>query len=802
MDPGTRRPLLARVATRRLAVVLVATAVLSAGAGVAAAGTNAAAPRVAIPRSSMPLARAPAPLRTAVTKTLGSPRGPRGSTLQQAALLASDAADDSYFGFSVSVFGSTAVIGAYGNNADTGAAYIFTQAGTTWTQTAELTASDGAPGDFYGWSVSLFSTILVVTAFRKNSDTGAAYIYEFDGTNWNQEAELTAPDGSPGDEFGYSASMSGARCVIGAYGWHGETGAAYVFVRNADGVTWSLQGELTASDGAPGDRLAYSVALNGETVVAGAFSANAGIGAAYVFFHTGTGETWAQQAKLTPPDGAALDRFGFSVAVAGDTAVIGAPYKRQLTGSTYVYARSGSTWALQTRLTPSQSAQKDEFGFSVAIYSNTIVTTSPGANSNAGVAFAFAKSGGAWTQEAMVAASDGVAGDDFGVSVAVYGTTVLGGAFFRDDDTGAAYVYALPNQQRVSASDPFNGDSFGISVSISGTTALVGAYLKKSFTGQAYVFTKSGSAWTQQAKLQASDGLPGDSFGYAVALSGSTAVIGAYARNLGTGAAYVFTGSGATWTQVAELTAPDGAQNDSFGESVAVSGPYAVVGAYGHASSTGAAYVFVNNAGTWSQRAELTASDGAPDDSFGWSIAVSGPFAVVGASNSALGAGSVYVFGASTNWSQQAELTEPTPAAGDRFGYAVALSGPTLVVGAFGKYSRAGAAFVFLHNGSAWTPQAQLTAFDGVTGDLFGDAVAVSGQLVVVGASGARSNTGAAYVFSPQGTAWTNLAKLTATDALSGDDLGVSVAVSGTDAFAGASGRQAFKGTAYAFGQL
>ena len=252
----------------------------------------------------------------------------------------------------------------------------------------------------------------------------------------------------------------------------------------------------------------------------------------------------------------------------------------------------------------------------------------------------------------------------------------------------------------------------------------------------------------QQAKLTASDGAPGDIFGVSVAISGSTAVVGASFKNSNTGAAYVFVRSGAVWSQQAKLTAADGSSFDRFGTSVAISGPTAVVGAFGQFSNTGAAYVFVRSGTAWHQQARLTAADPAKDSVFGISVAVSGPTVVVGANHLAgSGTGAAYVFVRSgPAWSQQAKLTAPGPATIDLFGTSVAILGSAAVVGAPGQTSP-GAAYVFARSGTAWHRQAKLTASDGASRDFFGGSVAISRSTAVAGADGNNAATGAAYVY-------------------------------------------------------
>ena len=211
----------------------------------------------------------------------------------------------------------------------------------------------------------------------------------------------------------------------------------------------------------------------------------------------------------------------------------------------------------------------------------------------------------------------------------------------------------------------------------------------------------------------------------------------------------MFVRSSGVWSQQQELTASDGAANDYFGYSVSVSGDTAVIGAYGKISDQGAAYVFVRSSGVWSQQQKLTASDGAASDDFGYSVSVSGDTAVIGADGNNSLQGAAYVFVRSSGvWSQQQELTASDGAANDYFGYSVSVSGDTAVIGAYGKNSFQGAAYVFVRSSGVWSQQQELTASDGAANDYFGGSVSVSGDTAVIGASGKNSNQGAAYVFT------------------------------------------------------
>src|SRR5579884_1576984 len=432
-------------------------------------------------------------------------------------------------------------------------------------QQAKLVASDGAAGDFFGLSVALSAdgNTALVGADGKNGFQGAAYVFVRSGTTWSQQQKLTAADGAAGDQFGGSVALSGDgnTALVGADGKNGFQGAAYVFVRS--GTTWSQQQKLTAADGAAGDQFGGSVALSGDgnTALVGADGKNGFQGAAYVFVRSGT--TWSQQQKLTAADGAAGDQFGGSVALSGDgnTALVGADGKNGFQGAAYVFVRSGTTWSQQQKLTASDGAAGDQFGGSVALSGddNTALVGAAGAtigsNADQGAAYVFVRSGTTWSQQQKLTASDGAVDDFFGLSVALSGdgNTALVGADGKNGFQGAAYVFVRSGttwsqQQKLTAADGAVFDNFSLSVALSGdgNTALVGAYGKNGQQGAAYVFVRSGTTWSQQQKLTASDGAAGDQFGGSVALSGddNTALVGAVAAKIGSniqqGAAYVF----------------------------------------------------------------------------------------------------------------------------------------------------------------------------------------------------------------------------------------------------------------------
>jgi PKD repeat protein len=367
--------------------------------------------------------------------------------------------------------------------------------------------------------------------------------------------------------------------------------------------------------------------------------------------------------------------------------------------------------------------------------------------------------------EFKIIPSDGGGGDYFGQSVAISGNYAIGGAAYAGENgTGAAYIFENRGSSwnevaKLTASGGGTLDFFGRSVSISDGYTIVGAPGNLSGTGTAYIFEKSGSSWNQVAKLTASDSYTGDGFGSGVSISGGYAIVGAPGRYLFSyGAAYIFEKNDSSWNQVAKLTASEPAVYDYFGQTVSISGDSAIVGAYGYGYGVGAAYIFEKNGNSWSQAAKLTASGGGGGLNFGQSVSLSGNYAITGAygdDKNGSSSGAAYIFEKSgNNWNQVAELTASDGAAGDYFSYhGVAISGGLVIVGAYGDDDNgaySGAAYIFERSGNSWHQIAKLTAGGGVANDNFGYGVSISGEYAMVGASQEDYNgaySGAASIF-------------------------------------------------------
>ena len=444
---------------------------------------------------------------------------------------------------------------------------------------------------------------------------------------FEEQAILHASDAQADDQFGCSVAISGDTAIMGAWsedGGGGNSGAAYVFAKSAGGV-WTQQAILNASDAQTNDQFGHSVAISGDTVIVGAYREDGGEGsliddggAAYVFTR-GVGSTWTQQAILHASDSQAGDFFGWSVSVCGDTAVVGAfsedggagnPLADS--GAAYVFTRDeGGTWTEQAILRASDAQPSDNFGKPVSISDGTVMVASTledgGAGDprgNSGAVYVFVSDAdGVWTEQAILRASDAQATDYFGASVSISGNTVAVGATGEDggegnpiDRSGAAYVFVRDiagvwtEQTILHASDAQRTDMFGNAVSISGDTVIVGSLYEDGGAGNpldrcgaAYIFTReSGSDWTEQTLLHASDARAIDYFGYSVSISGNTAIVGAWGEDGGSGDPLMDSGA----TYVFQAPSPVAGEVSSAGGDVSITA--ADVSLDGIVSGTGA----------------------------------------------------------------------------------------------------------------------------------------------------------------------------------------------------------------------
>lgn len=379
-------------------------------------------------------------------------------------------------------------------------------------------------------------------------------------------------------------------------------------------LLFSKTQKITAQDGGPSDYFGLSVAISGNTAVVGAYNAkignNNGQGAAYVYVRNGL--RWVLQQKLTAADGAFNDVFGSSVAISGDTIIVGAPLDNNQQngrnhGSAYVFERTGSVWSQQQKILPADPNNEKEFGYSVAIRDDTAVVSARNDNGNfLYVSYVFErKNGSKWTEQQKLTASDGRPHTGFGFAIQIQKNTIFLGAVFAGDSAqGQVYVFTKKNDewkesQIISAERGLRDDTFGNSLSVSGDTLVVGAGSADDINlpnrGAIYIFKRIGDVWTEQQKIFSPE--PNyTNFAVSLASSNTFILVGANAAKLNRGTVYVYKREGSAWREYGEITPANTSKAASFGIDLSISGNRVIAGAYTdiieNNTNQGAAYAF------------------------------------------------------------------------------------------------------------------------------------------------------------------------------------------------------------------
>lgn len=717
------------------------------------------------------------------------------------------------FGFTMATWqdASTSWLAASSLNEidDSGAVYVFSWANSSavWHQEARLTANDATEEDGFGSAVAIGENIVVVGApyHKIGSISGAVYTFVRDSTNgkWTQRGD--ALGASTSGSFGYSIALNGDTLAVAAPGV-GTSG--HVFVYQNSGTSWTIVGSLSPSDSPPGAAFGESIALDNGRMLIGAPADSTFAkyeGSAYVFAYQSATTSWEQQQKLVPyPDGNANDYFGETVAILGQIAVVAAPgrnssqgavdlfsfdsghgvwlkegvlqgsgsFGRSLalssdtlavgsfpsSGSNFVslYTLGSGTATFQSNLPAGSQLIPGNFGQSLSWSNGNLLVAAPGADVDSyerGLIYQFSPIDSGWTERQPIGAL-GDQGEYFGVMVAVSGDVAVIQARNQTDDygqTGAADIYSRDTdgnwvwQQELS--DNFNGP-----VAVDGNTLVIGApyqsFGDSHAQGAAYIYGRSGGKWVQQAELgDLVSGIAGDELGTSVALSGDTALVGAAGINKNVGGAYVYVRSGASWTRQAQLTPSEATGGDYVGETVALRGNTALVGApYSFGGTTGAVYVFQRNGTVWTEKKKLVPSDGVSGDDFGVALALSDNAAFIGADLKDVGStyqqGRFYIFSDPT-WNTETIIDSPAGIHYGRFGGSLAVDGNRLVVGENGQNS----VYTYYSDKGTWTLQSTLMD---VIGSSFGISVAASNGTVLVGAyneGNGSSPGGRTYIF-------------------------------------------------------
>jgi hypothetical protein len=731
----------------------------------------------------------------------------------QAELTPSGAVGTALFGNRVALSsdGNTALIGAPGDNSKVGAVWVFTRSEGKWTQQgSKLTGSGETGAGQFGFSVALSSegSTALIGGPEDNGETGAAWVFTRSGSTWTQQgAKFLGGFAGSHPKIGFSVALSsdGNTALIGGTGDTLGRGAAWVFTRS--GSTWSEQQRLTGGGETGAGKFGFSVALSsdGNTGLIGALEdgSETFVGAAWVF--TRSGSTWTQQgSKLTGSGEAGITNIGFGRSVAlssdGNTALIGGSGDNSAVGAAWVFTRSEGKWTQQgSKLTGGGETGAGKFGRAAALSSdgNTALVGAPGDNGK-GAAWVFTRSEGNWSEQVKIPHGVGAPTSAFfgeSAALAADGNTALIGAPGSSNAwvfTRSGAVWSL--QQKLSG-EPGGAFGEGVALSADGNTALVGE--PDLASGAARVFTRSAGTWTEQAKLTGSGGVGSSLFGFSVALSsdGNTALIGGRGDNGNVGAAWVFTRSGSVWSQQgSKLTGSGEAGAGLFADGVAISpdGNTALIGGPDDNSNVGAAWVFTRSGGVWCQQgSKLTGSGAVGSGLFGDGTALSsdGNTALIGApfDNSQVGAAWVFTRSGGV-WSQQgSKLTGSGEVGAGQFGDGTALSsdGNTALIGGPEDNSRVGAAWVFTRSGGVWSQQgSKLTGSGEVGAGKFGDealALSSDGHTGLIGGPNDNGeNLGSAWVFVNAPT----VASVTPASGPAGG--GTTVTITGTN-FTGAS---------------
>ena len=666
----------------------------------------------------------------------------------QATLTGSDTVAADYFGSALAMEGNTIAVGAQYDSPSgdySGSVYVFEKEGNSWQET-KLVPVDGLAGDFFGSSLSLSGGLLLVGAPGRDfsptiTDIGLAYLFTNQTGSWSQQRAFAAgAQAVASGQFGNVVALEGNTLAITAAKDAGSPLNGTVTVYSRSGDVWTLQQRLVPGDHTQGSGYGMALAIRGDLLVVGAetdATLSADGGAAYIY--TRSGNVWTEGQKLLPVGIGENFRFGDSIAIDGGTLLIGRSGDStisSLAGSAYLYQNDGTTWNFFQRIFPTSGGLADHFGLHLDVDGDSAVIGAldddQDFGTSTGSAYIFKRRNGIWLLETKLYDPDGQTGDRFGVSVGISGGTVIVGADFDDENNianrGSAQIFVRVSEGNWARQgnkwllEAGASSNFGRAVAIDGNLAIVGAPNRNAGVGRAWILSRSGTTWSMETQLVPAPGSDAKAFGFSVAISGEAVAVGSPTldwyvdasggNQVDAGAVWTFRRTGAaTWTSERVFLALDPWEGAALGFSVAMSGDRLLMGAPGCPPG------WTGGVTNWTNRGKIFASH----------------YGVGG-------------------WTAGTEVTAPeTLLNNDYFGFAIGMEGDRAVISAPGRSTNTGKAFVYRNQGEVWIPQTDVIALSSASGHWYGASVAMSGNTVLIGAFGAGTlagaEAGAAYVY-------------------------------------------------------
>lgn len=683
----------------------------------------------------------------------------------------------------------------------------------------------GSSGDRLGRSISAGETRIAVSAAGSSDNgyhyNGECFIFDYDDSSdqWSYSARIAPSDSGTMDRFCSEVSLSGNRLLASARRTHlQEDAPGAVFIYEYDGTSWNLQGELTAQGLGPGDGFGTSLAIKDDVAIVSApwdDDNNENSGAVYVFENDG--EMWHQVAKLSALDSSNA-YFGFEVLLGEDQIVVSAHRDSQQgvkAGAVYIFAKTDDEWALQQKLVPADESPWHYFGKSIALFENHLAIGADGDGANLqgrGVVYIFEYDGSNWSETTQLQASNVASRGRFGRSVSIRENELLVGAAKTTANKPAAYLFEFDGSEW-SEREQFFLNSLNRPIDYSEEIALFNEFALIGAPDEAIYDSNTGSVRAYKLRQNDTEGylvIPGDSpdhnfFGAAMSQSERWLIVGSPrddGMGIDAGAAHIYEWKNGTWEETASLRPDDLSSEDYFGLSVSVYGNRAVVGAsqqqIGNWRYAGTAYVYDYNGESWVFSTKLLASDLARGAFFGSSVSMGENRILVGAERSLGGAddsGAAYVFDydvATGAWVESIKLIASDSTRDDRFGRSVSLWQDRALVGAYVKNVNgffSGAAYIFDYDGTSWNESTRLTPTDSSSNDYFGWSVSLNGDNALVGAFGADNDhftrTGAAYMFTLGDSGWYQSSRLLPINMRENHGFGYSVSLIQSQALVG-----------------